>query len=398
MSRNATSSWSGYAHQGKIGLLIALRKINALSGTGANLDEYFLEYETQEDVKLAHNNNILEVHQVKAYRDSSTIGKYTEALEDFEGCAGFNYLHTICNITNWANLTVAQNPSSVVRYPYAAGTNYCSLDDIYGYIDAEIITLLQNLGHQQSDNGGWRKNVYEEFLATLDEKIRVEHQNQNAQTYNIRFSLREVDNIVVTAPTKYKSKLWDIRKKLYGEYLLFLEHQDINQIQLTPVHEQNVKIAIEAIYALDDKLFVQFLYNINPHTTENKVFEHCVSTDDFFVATSFFGTFLQTLVLVTASQYKMDARAIMSYFKNCGYLITSIEAVPYMMQLYASRILDNDAVNYSGYENDYIINQNYDGRLIDCASKIISKRPNKLISKKDMEFISLANAVNILNN
>lgn len=248
MSRNATASWSGYAHQGKIGLLIALRRINSLHGTNSNLAEYSLEYETQEDAKISHQGSVLEVHQVKAYTAASTIGSYTEALMAFESCAGQNYLHSICEITNWNNLSSAQNPSLVDRYPYTTAYDYCPLDAIDSYIDSEIFTLLSNRGHQQSTNNGWRENAFQEFLATLDEKIRFEHQHHNLNTYNINFTLLEISDIIISPPAKFRSKLWAIRKKLYEQYLTFIDHLELNAITLTIAHEQNVENAIRAIW------------------------------------------------------------------------------------------------------------------------------------------------------
>ena len=75
MSRNATASWSGYSHQGNVGLLITLRKIRTLGGDG--LEGFHIEYETQEDVKLVRAAEVIEVHQVKAHVNGDTIGVYT---------------------------------------------------------------------------------------------------------------------------------------------------------------------------------------------------------------------------------------------------------------------------------------------------------------------------------
>src|SRR6476661_9878610 len=55
MSRNATASWSGYAHQGKIGLLVAIRKLISLHGSDSDLSTFQIKYETQEDVSLIEN-------------------------------------------------------------------------------------------------------------------------------------------------------------------------------------------------------------------------------------------------------------------------------------------------------------------------------------------------------
>jgi len=397
MSRNATASWSGYAHQGKIALLVALRKINALHGTNANLTDYVLSCETQEDASISHLANVLEVHQVKAYVDKTTIGGYTGALADFEPCPGSNYLHSICNITNWNVMTAAQNPHGVDRYPYSANRDYCSLSDIFGYLDAEIFTLLSSMGHPQQANEGWRENGFQEFLALLDEKIRYEHEHHDQDTYDIRFTLREIAEIMQRQPVKSRSKLWAIRKNLYQQYLEFIDQLEANAFQIGLAHEQKVMRIIGEIYGLPDQQFIQFLCNINPHTTEGQVFETCEATDNFFVGSSFYGTFLQTLIEVTLSEYVLDAKVIPSYFKECSYLMTAIESTELQKKFHAKRILDNQVTNFSGYENDYFITQSYEGRLEDCAQKLIERDPLRFTSKKDMKFIPIAQAVDILN-
>ena len=66
--RNATASWSGFSHQGQVGLLIAIRKMRE---NGIDLTNHYLEYEKKEDVAICQRTNgitqYLSVHQVKAY-------------------------------------------------------------------------------------------------------------------------------------------------------------------------------------------------------------------------------------------------------------------------------------------------------------------------------------------
>ena len=48
-NRNATASWSGYSHQGQVGLLVALRKMRE---AGIDLSSHFVQFETREDVAI----------------------------------------------------------------------------------------------------------------------------------------------------------------------------------------------------------------------------------------------------------------------------------------------------------------------------------------------------------
>ena len=45
---NATSSWSGYNHQGKVGIFLALKELSEL----LQKDEDFCNYSVQFDIKL----------------------------------------------------------------------------------------------------------------------------------------------------------------------------------------------------------------------------------------------------------------------------------------------------------------------------------------------------------
>lgn len=49
-NRNATATWSGFAHQGQVGLLVALRKMQEIDP--AEYSQYYLEYENKEDVAI----------------------------------------------------------------------------------------------------------------------------------------------------------------------------------------------------------------------------------------------------------------------------------------------------------------------------------------------------------
>jgi hypothetical protein len=65
-NRNATASWSGFSHQGQVGILVALREMKKIPKE--EYDSHFLEYETQEDVAISNqplvgDKGYLSVHQ-----------------------------------------------------------------------------------------------------------------------------------------------------------------------------------------------------------------------------------------------------------------------------------------------------------------------------------------------
>lgn len=269
MSRNATASWSGYSHQGKIGILIALRKIRDLNRAG--LENYYIEYETQEDVKLVQGGNAIEDHQVKAQLNAHTIGTYTPALQVFEACNGQNCLHTICEITNWNNLTQQQNPQSIVRYLYTANRNYCKLDEIETYILSAIQEILLHADHAEAQNIGWQKSAYLECLGILDDCIRHEHATKTQDHYQVRIPLSDILNYLVEAPNHKRMVTCAIRSEIYQQYVDFIKRlEEQPDFTLTAEHESFVKGIIEKICLLDDTPLENFLNQIFPNSTQGK--------------------------------------------------------------------------------------------------------------------------------
>lgn len=87
---DATNSWNGYNHQGKIAIWYAIQKINNLYDTSLStpenktkLSDYFIEIEHPEDFsfgrKVNNKREYLSVHQVKNH-SADTISHYDTAL------------------------------------------------------------------------------------------------------------------------------------------------------------------------------------------------------------------------------------------------------------------------------------------------------------------------------
>jgi hypothetical protein len=397
MSRNATASWSGYSHQGKVALLIALRKINTLHANGGNLNDYILECENHEDASIKYHANILEAHQVKAKNGSTTIGAYTDALLLFTD-GNQKFLHTTCEVTNWNTLTAAQNPNGVVRYSYQNGVLHCPLISITGYIDQEIAILLRNENHPQTENVPFRDIAMWDFLSRLDDRIRYEHAFKDQANYDISFSLEDVKQIILAPVAPAAARLVAIRQRLYQTFELFISDLDEGNIPITPQHEEAVTNALKKIYNLNDEKFQQFLRNINPHTSGGVRVETQILTDNFFVTDTFYSTFLGVLIKVTGAEYNLDDKCIPSYFRADSYLLTAISSQPERIKFFARKILDNQDVDFSAYEKDFLVTQHYSGTLSSHTSPIIrGDEDNRFMKMKDMKFINVQDAVLKLN-
>ena len=92
---DASSSWNGYMYQGKVALLVALKKINE----STDIEKYWLELEGIEDFSIGFEESYESVHQVKNRQDKA-IKDYREALsnivkriKDYPDISS-GYLHT----------------------------------------------------------------------------------------------------------------------------------------------------------------------------------------------------------------------------------------------------------------------------------------------------------------
>lgn len=394
MSRNATASWSGYCHQGKVGLLVSLRKIKSLNCE--NLELLRMELETKEDVRLVDNDTDVEIHQVKAYTEGTTIGPYTTALTEFESCPGENYLHSICEITNWGNLTAINNPHSVIRYPYSAALNYCALADIDNYILEEIKNVLDLIDHPNRDNIGWRQNAFNEYLAILDRKIRIEHATKASKNdYQIVFTLNEILTIVTVAPTHYKMVINSIRSQIYHEYITLIEELDEGGIVLNAAQEEKAKNMIEAVCLLDDVPLESFLCKVWPATTSGKNLAEQVLTGDFFSRSSFSDTFLDTIFKVTTQTPSLEEGVCPVYKIEHNYVLIAINNPVGRESGVTRDILKNKNFNIERYDTDYIINENFSGRLSDHGNRVIP--PRNFMKPKDPEYLRRLDAIDKLN-
>lgn len=81
-NRNATSSWSGYIHQGKVGFLVALRQLRwCIENEIENFEDYAIRYENAEDFDIVGNEEqVLSRHQVKAYINGNEREDYSDLL------------------------------------------------------------------------------------------------------------------------------------------------------------------------------------------------------------------------------------------------------------------------------------------------------------------------------
>jgi hypothetical protein len=176
----ATSTWSGYNHQGKVGLLVALREINRLMAENSelNIDEklellakWYVAFESsREDFDIYTKLDDVVVpysrHQVKAKTSGVNESDYAKVLKprtktnkdgtttvvDGFDCTSIGedsrYLHVIrdINLTGWDNRYCVQ----LYEYPSlngAAAKSYCDFSSVDADDDEVIQMGLHQLGN-----------------------------------------------------------------------------------------------------------------------------------------------------------------------------------------------------------------------------------------------------------
>jgi hypothetical protein len=99
-THSAVPTWSGFDYQGQVSIYWVMKQLNRMDLSNVKLIDYELQIESLEDFSINHKGYPVTIHQVKAYQDKATFGKYKRAIHDLLGkCAKYSginlcYLHT----------------------------------------------------------------------------------------------------------------------------------------------------------------------------------------------------------------------------------------------------------------------------------------------------------------
>lgn len=151
--RNAVSSWSGYNHQGKVGIFLAIQKLKELTKLKKDYSKYKLIFEKNggEDIDICHSTTVISRHQVKARKNAKYPSDYANVRTvNSEKCpSGYQifgttnqdrFLHVICEVNGWdldettfkqsySHANYVANKSKVQLYIYPNKKSYCELDN-----------------------------------------------------------------------------------------------------------------------------------------------------------------------------------------------------------------------------------------------------------------------------
>ncbi|WP_342490567.1 ABC-three component system protein [Bacillus sp. FSL L8-0167] len=99
-THSAVPTWSGFEYQGQVSIYWVMKQLNQMNLSSIQLKDYDLQIESLEDFSINFKRYPLTNHQVKAYQEKATFGKYKRAIFDLLGkCAKYPaiklcYLHT----------------------------------------------------------------------------------------------------------------------------------------------------------------------------------------------------------------------------------------------------------------------------------------------------------------
>lgn len=229
---NATPSWSGYNHQGQVGIFLALKELSELVSADYTYDDYSIEFEKEdgEDIDIVNGDKIISRHQVKAKTSGKSPSAYCDVLKNFNNNGVDEesmYLHIICKINDFAKYkdkVKSENPQLQVRnvklYKYPDGNEYCELSKdsesrIDNFCKSEIKNILTHCNHNLRNDDDHINETLFELKDLLCTKIREAHVAGERANPKILFSkIYEI----VTSTQKREKQAISRAKKLFEIY------------------------------------------------------------------------------------------------------------------------------------------------------------------------------------
>ncbi|MFN5982098.1 MAG: ABC-three component system protein, partial [Fluviicola sp.] len=350
-NRNATASWSGYSHQGLVGILVALREIRRLIAEGKQneCDIHYLEYENNEDVAIAKRVigqpvQLLSVHQVKAYySDGHLFNSYksvftgspiyqreadgklskdshgnkikTGNFEPGQWCSGLNYLHTVQDIGNWPTTdfsSVGGNPNNIQRFEYLPNVFYCGTDRINEFI---LYELQKPDFH--GENEGLASMALKRLCFELDAKIRFEHANKNSkEDYEIFFSFHELINLIFSNEDVQANDIYICRKLFFDIYMDFRTNSTLDEEHLGHIEE----LICEIYESFSDNEFLLFVRRLSLNRKPaNQTNTHSIFSEDGLRQ-----VFYEVLFEVSTIYPEVNKVDLTVFYKSFGYVLTTI--------------------------------------------------------------------------
>jgi hypothetical protein len=397
--RNATASWSGYLHQGKVGVFVALKKLKELRLYKEPIQDWKIVFENAEDFDIVCGDTVNSRHQVKAYNDASypndvkdvlsilefeekgdqlvikqpgfKVREYSERGEPLEENVprDSRFLHTITEIRgfeldkisferDFPRAKFIENPNEIKLFQYPNGNYYCPLSDdsnsLENFIFKEIENILEFEGNSKSESEDYKICVLEQLLLELDCEIRLKHIQGSGSHPEVGFS-RILEIVLDSNPISCYQE-FRARKTFSMAYQMF-------KVELSALNiafddgEKNADEAIEKIYQLEREDFFNALVEMHPDASD---FEDTQNINSLGLRRVFFASFLnlsgfstEKMCFTTQEGRKLIPTTVMD---------NSIIVV--------QNIIQNPRITQSLFEKGHIINLNFSMPLLNLFTRI----------------------------
>ena len=278
--RNATSSWSGYNHQGKVGIFLALTELRKLLEKKEDHRTYKLIFEKNggEDVEICQYQMVISRHQVKAKKGGKYPNDYANVRTiNSRNCpsgyqtSGTNrndrFLHVICEVHGWdmdmktfqqaykeKGAKYVPNQSQVQLYTYPDGKKYCDIVEkgqspIDNFCKDEIKKILKSFKSFLEDDAEHIEETLFEIKDLVSRRISQSHIDGNV-SYPV-VSFQDILEIIISQEKRQRQSIRRAKLKLEMCWNNIVE-DDINST------------IMNQILNLSDDKFEQLLIDLHP--------------------------------------------------------------------------------------------------------------------------------------
>lgn len=396
--RNATASWSGYLHQGKVGIFVSLKKINELiNKPNQDLSKWKVEYESAEDIDIKNGSVVDSRHQVKAYKEAKYPNDYKDVLGilkyridskgkkvienkgfricdfdkdnnplDIEVNENSRFLHTITETLGF-NLTEEEfkkqfklakyngNPNKIRLFRYPSGNEYCRLvtesDELIEYCILEITKIMNFEQHPYKDNYDHKKGVINNIISNLDREIRKKHSLGGDEYPQLCF--KDIYELIVSTQFYKKLNIDSLREALIESWISFIGELNVNKIEYNKIHERKIESIVRAIYLLDDVSIIQFMKNINPDENEIGNIDTVQDVTKLCKIDNLKDVFYECLIHIKQEEFLLSE---IGYEKDGGYVLTAINRKPSSVKSVIKAIMENSNITNKIFDKSYLIN------------------------------------------
>lgn len=439
-NRNATPSWSGYIHQGKVGFLVALRQLReCIENNIENLEDYAIRYENAEDFDIVGDDDqVLSRHQVKAYVNGNEREDYSDLfniqtrkfekgkekinvkgyqVHEFDGSGNVArevvskeniYLHVIVDVPDFnlskddylkkypSRTKYTDNISCVRLYKYNQANDlfYCPLsqendDIIKDYCIAEIKEILKLKGNSLNDSDSHLEQVYLRYVGSLlDHSIGEAHSESGFPEISFGKIISIIEEEVP------KDEVYEMKNNLIYRWEKY--HCDY----ANDISEEDFKLMDEInnhLLSLTKDEFYEFVRMMLPHENSDENF-----LDLFRKAP------IEDIFYVLLEKFKGFSFKAYSYLdnneKSYRTSLISIQDRPGRIAKIIQEIIDNSEFLKATFNHDFLINRDidelhiwnkideFDGMLDNRYREEWSTGVQHNIFKSNMEFISIKEA------